>query len=186
MIILYKRLTYSINKKIISLAHLRASCSTEELKDSHEKNYDIDVKSQSTNDVVIQSELISVSTHDKLSVIDQIDTINTDSKNTDNAGDNIVSLRVTPGDENSKYTNGEDTPTEDPKETTAHCEVSLGSAGIDGQSDGEGSSEDSSQNNILERVSSGDESDQVSFTDGEETEEDIVSWDGSSNLSITR
>lgn len=156
------------------------------MKDSHEENNDIDVKSQSTNDIIIQSELISVSTHDKLSIIDQIDTVDADSKDSDNTGDDVISLRVTPGNEDSEYTNSEDAPSEDPEKTTAHGEVSLGGAGIDGQSDGEGSGEDSSQDNIFERVSSGDESDQVGFTDGEETEEDIVGWDGSSNGSVAR
>ncbi len=146
-------------------------------EDSDEQDDDINIDNQSSKDVIIQSKSIFTTTHDKLSIIDQIETINDDSS--DSNADSHIFRHFSPEPETSEDTHAEKTPAEDPQNGTTSSEISLGSAGIDSEGNSEGKGQESAVQDGVTHVERGDICDKVSFTQSEERKEIIIGGDSS-------
>jgi hypothetical protein len=154
---------------------------SDDSEDSDKQDNDININNQSSKDVIIQSKSIFTTSHNELSIIDQIESID---KNTSNRKTNFSETRdLSPVEKTSEDGNHEKAPSKNPEESTTDSVISLGSAGIESKDKSEGEGQSSSHQDSLRSVERGDISNQVSFTDSEEGKEIIVGGDFSGHIS---
>ena len=150
-------------------------------EDSDEQDDDINIDDQSSKDIIIQSQSIFTTTHNKLSIIDQIESINDNS----NARDTNIQIsgNTSPEADSAHDAESKKTPSEDPENSSASSEISLGSASIESEDKSKGAGKSSGDQDGSGSKESGDISDHERFTESEDREEIIISGDFSGHIS---
>ena len=125
------------------------SATAENLEQVDEDHDDVEVQDQRTNDVVVQGELVALAAQHKLSVHDEVDTEQEDTKSRDHhLEDMAVEEDPEEAEEEESHSGHED-------DTPLRSEIGLGRAGVGGACAGDSHGADSCANDwptVLEVV----------------------------------
>jgi len=159
---------------------LLLSCEdSKDTEDSEEQNDDINIDDQSTNDVVVQGDLeLVIATNDELGVVDKIEGIDADDE------DRVDEVHHLASEEDTVDTSNEGTDSESEQHATKVGEISLGCAGVGSQSNCDGSCECESHEDEVCWVETADNGYEVTFSDSEDTEGNVIGWDGACDFTI--
>lgn len=159
-----------------------SSGSTDDLQQLDEDDDNIKIEAQGANNIVIKVKLISLSTHDQLSIVDKVDAVQANTQNrVDNDG-SVQGLDAAESDPAEQESKGKESPAQNEQDASIKGEIGLCGAGIDGKDEGEGDGQSSSEDNISGGVERGEPGNKIAFTEGENTKKDIICWDCSGVL----